>query len=471
MCNLQGDEVSPGHAARRAGFGRVSACHDSVRGNVMRSTHGREGMRRVTTCALLLAVLWVPTTVRAAPSDLPQFHIAGISVEGLRHVSPGIVVAATLLRPGIAYTEEELRQAVDRVERLPFVLAADFSLRKGSVRDTFELVVTVTETSTFFVSADIATAVGFGNFEPTAIPTVGARTFLGGYSEVAVTAATSAITRHDTPRDLHLQASYTHHNLFSRSVAGTLTLTHYTPEYDFSGTSTGLDVRFVVPLGGDHALRLGLGTRRAYQPDCSGIVYDYPCHGDSGTTTGGADWLFDSTDDPFTPRRGSRLEAGGTYFSYWTEKSWGEQSEQEDPPDETYQSHRLHLEAMSFLPLWRNQAFGIGFVLAYGRHETRNRSTFPAGVLHFSSGSAAAGLNARYTADLWQPPDHESFTRVWLESTVGVQRSRTWNDFADGRSDHQKYDRLVASMALVGRVRWGTVRLNLEYRRYWLGWR
>lgn len=87
-----------------------------------------------------------PTAVgvgtRAAETSAASasFLIEKIVVEGVGHGSEKIVAAETLLRLGSSYTEPQLREALQRVERLPFVVQADFSLRRGSERGRFELV-------------------------------------------------------------------------------------------------------------------------------------------------------------------------------------------------------------------------------------------------------------------------------------------------------------------------------------------
>ena len=65
--------------------------------------------------------------------------IQGIEVRGAQRVPPRIIVAETLLREGKDYSEDEVRDAVARVNRLPFVAAADYAMQNGV------LVINVTE--------------------------------------------------------------------------------------------------------------------------------------------------------------------------------------------------------------------------------------------------------------------------------------------------------------------------------------
>lgn len=88
------------------------------------------------------------------PAQEPaRFLIEKITVEGPKAAAVNIVRAETLLRAGESYTEDQLRQAVYRVHRLPFVLDASFSLRKGSRRGAYELLIEVEPARWFFYDA------------------------------------------------------------------------------------------------------------------------------------------------------------------------------------------------------------------------------------------------------------------------------------------------------------------------------
>jgi len=90
-------------------------------------------------------VRWLFVVLVLAPAAYaePRFYLQAIEVRGTRHVSSGVVVAASLLETGQVYTESELRDAVRRVDRLPFVLAADLALERGRERGTYVLVLDV----------------------------------------------------------------------------------------------------------------------------------------------------------------------------------------------------------------------------------------------------------------------------------------------------------------------------------------
>src|SRR5438270_12828530 len=86
---------------------------------------------------------WGQEEPATAQETTDRFLIEKITVEGPKAAVANIVRVEMLLREGGSYTEDQLRQAIYRVHRLPFVLDASFSLRKGSRRGAFELVVEV----------------------------------------------------------------------------------------------------------------------------------------------------------------------------------------------------------------------------------------------------------------------------------------------------------------------------------------
>ena len=111
---------------------------------------------------VLLAAVWTawPSSakgdgVSAGEAAEPRFFIEAIDVEGTRHARPEVVVSESLLEGGRGYTEPELRDAVHRIRRLPFVLDARVRLRKGSERGNYRLLVTVDEAHRTFFGGDV----------------------------------------------------------------------------------------------------------------------------------------------------------------------------------------------------------------------------------------------------------------------------------------------------------------------------
>lgn len=156
------------------------------------------------------------------------FFIESIEIEGARHASPELVEAESWLVAGKTYSEPDLRQAVFRIQRLPFVLSADFVLAKGSQRGRYRLVIRVEEIRRWFFGEDatytrFTNSVAFDslfgqNHSLTPGGQAGIRLFLGKYNMVFGSISNRG----------GLQAGYTRYNLFDRSASLSLGLTHQT---------------------------------------------------------------------------------------------------------------------------------------------------------------------------------------------------------------------------------------------------
>jgi hypothetical protein len=110
-----------------------------------------EGRHSSQISSLLVALL----LFLAFPAQAQErFLIERIDVRHLVHASAGVIRAESRLREGQQYDESELRDANNRIKRLPFVLDAAFKLERGSVRDAYVLVITVNETKSFFYLFD-----------------------------------------------------------------------------------------------------------------------------------------------------------------------------------------------------------------------------------------------------------------------------------------------------------------------------
>ena len=242
-----------------------------------------------------------------------SFVIEKIVVVGVHHGSEGIVASETLLTSGNAYTEAQLREALQRVERLPFVVMADFSLRRGSARGRFELVITAVETKPVFFGGVLGADWRRG--------TTWSRWMVGGrhpgpggedllWTEQRGQCHCSAVT--DAASDsgggidgtrASFTLAYRHHDLFGRHIVGTL-------EADaFGSGSRGLGAELAVPVTRTSVITLGFGRstleeRGSYGP------YDPYSRPATARTTG-------STSGGNATRPTTRSRRGGGPGSGW----------------------------------------------------------------------------------------------------------------------------------------------------------
>ena len=209
-----------------------------------------------------------PGFTDALPDEysLPRFYIETIGVEGIRLATPEIIVTRSLLEEGRPYTENELREAMYRVHRLPFVLDAAFSLGKGSERGRYRLLIRVEEVRSFFFGAEATYDVG-GTLAGTPIDdrwndtlTAGVRFFAGDGVFFAAVGDSE-----------DLQVGYTRYRLLDRPVLLRFALARESccavelhelgldpavAIWQATGESDRVELTLGLPIHGNHSLRL-----------------------------------------------------------------------------------------------------------------------------------------------------------------------------------------------------------------------
>lgn len=293
--------------------------------------------RTFQAVALLVLAALPVRAQEAAPQEPARFLIETIAVEGTKEAAANIIRAETLLEKGKTYTEDQLRQAVYRVHRLPFVLDASFALRKGSRRGAYELVIEVQTARWFFFDNWIRT---FRFNQPLDLEDsfrtdesmkssldlgglVGARLFVGrsGVLFAALDSEEGAqigFTRYDLfHRGILASAGYSRDACCVREVLP-LTLDPDFASWSFS-TSEKLSLGLAVPLGGPQSLQLSASERTGDRGARSEVLLapggtiqtDRFVDGrDLTYRRAEAKWVWDTSDDPLVPHRGLGISAG-----------------------------------------------------------------------------------------------------------------------------------------------------------------
>ncbi|HEY4593109.1 MAG TPA: hypothetical protein VIJ61_11920, partial [Thermoanaerobaculia bacterium] len=234
-------------------------------------------LRAIAVLLVLLAGGAPARSDEAAPEP-DRFLIERITVEGPKEAAANIVRAETLLRAGELYSEDQLRQAVYRVRRIPFVLDATFSLRKGSRRGAYELLIEVRPAQWFFYDAWVRT---FAFEQPVVL---GDESFLGDRSSVALVGLAGA--RHFVGRSGVVfaavdsreggQVGFTQYDLFHRGILASAGLsrdvccvTEVLPlgiDPTFSSWSFNDTVRvslgLAIPLSGPQSIQFAASERQ-----------------------------------------------------------------------------------------------------------------------------------------------------------------------------------------------------------------
>jgi hypothetical protein len=455
-------------------------------------------LRRGRTAAWVLISMLSPLVMAAQPAaglELPRFEIETITVEGAEKISPQIVVSESHLERGRSYTEGELQDARYRIVRLPFVLDAEFSLRKGSTRGLYELVITVKDTRRWFFGVDVelirwARPVSFSSLDTDEYSAASAglsgRRFSAGRHGVFFLAAGG--------EDGSLHLGYTQYNLLDRSILLGLSLavTDCAPEepseegrggscltdlyelgldptfstWTAEGHSNRIRLDLGVPLRGNQSVRFAgslrstsSGFRRqAFDPDPSGF-FDFD---NLEELRSNLSWVYNSTDEPIFPTTGTILETGLSFNSLRTDLQSVTLQGRRPDIHARMDSRELGLQVIGkrFWPVTESQTLSAKLQLFLGRSDVENVPTegrqLLTGKLDVFRGSLTAGhakfLKRTRVGTRWRD--------VRWENDVELIRRGTSPEFGLAENPVAGF-RLGSGIAL--RNTWGLFRFKLSY--------
>lgn len=433
--------------------------------------------------AVLAAALGAPPPLAAASSP-PAFFIETITVENAAHVSPEIVVSESLLEAGRAYTEVELRDAVHRIVRLPFILDAEFSLRKGTERDQYELVITLDETRRWFFSLD-----SVDTFWSDPISVNGTATTDRTEASAALAGRRWAVGRQGLffaalgGTDGTLTVGYQHFDLFDRDIFLSTSLsladcdqptegpndpgdegcrTELEPlgldptasTWSFSGEGLHGALTLGVPLEGNRSIQVRAETRRID----SGIRrYAFAPVGflrfDHRTDTHlNVSWVQNSVDDPVFPSAGSLVEVGldGRGLDAEINRSF------------TMRSRQLGVlfSGAWYRPWGHRQAFSLGLRGFVGGSRLENVPIASFGLVDDNLSVFEGSVSLGHGLFLVQSRKHDRVRDLRWESSAEAFVLRTSPDF-DQIDNPFAGLRLTSGLAY--RNRWGVFRFGFSF--------
>lgn len=447
--------------------------------------------------AVLLTLVSPGSAQQTPPDDTARFLIQTITVETDREASAGIIKAETLLKEGETYTEDDLRQAIARIHRLPFVLDASFSLRKGSERGTYELVVEAHTARWFFFDRGLQyTSFGKayaleGNFLSSSHYAVSQTGLIGGrlFTGRSGVLYGSVGFHQDLVSDgLGIELGYTQYDLFGLGIVadGSYSTNHCcTTEVLPFGISPNLQVwdwkrderaalSLAVPLSRNRSLQFAwterwgeAGNHRALLFEDSSFFFgEQILGGDQRSRQMTARWIRDTTDDPILPSRGSVLFAGLEYAEYdardlrLLEYHYPDPPVERPEPDFHGEQRTVALGATRHWSLTPRQSVSATGRISYGQSQATNldvnRFLFP--EAEFDVFGASVG--GKHLFRLWSLREPGNHGDLYLENEVryGVESSSP--DF--GLRDNP-LGRLEISTGLTFRNRWGRLRVALAY--------
>jgi hypothetical protein len=408
------------------------------------------------------------------------FVVERIVVEGARRGSEKIVIAELLLTLGNAYTEGQLREALHRVRRLPFVVEADFALRKGSQRGRVELVVTVSEAWPVFFGGSLAAA---GDDDAccdtqwfaVAAPQVGARLFFGGQNEIAASVVGFATTEPYGSSDLLYDVSYRHHDVFGRHVVGTLFLR--TPQSLPRGYELGASLG--VPLSRVSTVDASfLRNDVSYGWQCTWCELSAPVRSSTVTDRSVLAIRRDTTDDPFVARQGTRLQSElsyavnhGVYSSPWAPFADPTTPVSPEPwvTDSTSREVGASIAGRRYWPLSPRTSLGLGLRLSGSLQSGDSAASSGEQALASSVEGRSGSLRLEGEVLRTLPGLSRGRAELWWSAKAGFGMSgnrielESPNILLPYRETRNRYSNASLAFSLAARGRWGLAQLEFRW--------
>lgn len=259
---------------------------------------------------IAFAAALIAASALAQPAS-PRYFIERIEVRNAHRVSSALVIAETTLRNETEYSEEDLRDAAARLNRLPFILSSDFSLEKGSDRGRYVLAITIAESKPFFFFIDARPTllddsrhtvdydVDPGSESKDAA--LGLRWFVGGRGVLHAGVTSRRDRREYTTSYSAWAVGYTQYDLFGTRAFATVNL-----RLPFDSPAEGsLSPQLVVgvPITTNQTLTLDFEDThfRKDEQEILGIEFNRQDSERLLSLT----WTYNTTNDPFVPTRGT----------------------------------------------------------------------------------------------------------------------------------------------------------------------
>lgn len=434
-------------------------------------------MTRTFLVAVFLSILAATAIAQeAAPA---RFFIERIEVRNARRVSPDVVIAESRLQEDVEYSETELSDAAARLNRLPFLLSAEFSLERGSERGRHVLVISVAETRPFFFLLDIVPVYhdeniieGGLNFEYTDRLGAAENEGLAGFRFFVARrgALHFGLFIRDDNRDYTrdysaLTVGYTQYDLFGTRAFATLNLKK--PVGGVAEGSLSPQVVLGAPLSGNQTLTLTYDETN-FSRQTEDRLSGEPLDRQDGERLVSLRWTYDTTNHPFLP-------TSGTLLSAMPLVAWRDTADyvfvfdgnmSSDPQPETVHTTSLGLDLAAARYWELSDRNSVSGTIEAGWASVDERRTEPAGRVEFTHQPWYGIARAGFSHSLWDRNERRNGDSR-LEATVGYvmrHRHERFYAFRGPLVDRDRTDdRIQVSTSWVRRTSWGTLRLGVGY--------
>jgi len=383
--------------------------------------------------------------------------IERIEVRNAHHVSTRVIIDETTLREGKEYSEEDVRVAVARVNRLPFVVSADFALEKGTQEPGRVLIINVTEMRrlSFLVDArgllgdTIRRTLDYDFDRPgESNDAASARWFAGDRGMLHFNMAVRRGRQSFTARYTAWEIGYTRYDLFGTGAFATVNIR--TPVDSVNEKRFSPQLAAGLPLTPSqtvsveyHDTSFVRDTLNLFGTELNQLLYERVIS---------LAWTYNTTDQPFAPSRGTLVRIAPVHQMV-------DRAAFNSIPRSTnfaaYAEHAntngIDFAALHYWPLSEEISVSAGIIAGWATIEDRVHPSplFPPTDRHPTYEIAQAG----YTRNL-------GHSRLELEARFRTDRQDV---FVSTVPDHEHAIEVSASW--VRRSVWGTLRLGLGYEK------
>jgi outer membrane protein assembly factor BamA len=410
-------------------------------------------VRRILTAFTFVSIAFFAFGQERAPG---RVFIERIEVRGAQHVSPRVIVAETALREGNEYSEDDVSAGVARVNRLPFVVSADFAMEKGTQDGRSVLVINVREMKrlSFFVD-------GRGLFGDSSHRTLdydfdrpgesndaaAARLFAGDRGMFHFSMAVRRGRQSFTSRYTAWEIGYTRYNLFGTGTYATFNMR--TPVDSVNEGRFTPQAAIGLPLTPSQTVSVEYHDTSFVRETLHLFGSDLKTQLAERVITFA--WTYDTTDQPFAPARGTLVRIAPIH----------QMTDRADfnaiPRSTNFAAYAEHLNtngvdiaALHYWPLSDVNSVSAGVMAGLATVEDR---VHPLSIIHFDDRHPTYQIvQAGYSRSL-------GTSRLEIEARYRIDQL----DLQFGPLNRQQA--IEASASWVRSNVWGTLRLGIGYER------
>ncbi|MEO8379243.1 MAG: hypothetical protein ABI779_06230 [Acidobacteriota bacterium] len=268
---------------------------------------------------LAMCIVWAGATF----AQETRYRLERIIVEG-SNVAEEIIRGEARLDEERTYTEEDFRQAVYRIRRLPFVTDATYRIEPGVSSGGTALIVKILDTAPIFYGADLqATRRSDGETVKDGSLLLGGRWLLDNLGVLE-----GAVQKSDNDDGFLAGVAYRAYDIYGTGATGSIAIAQR-----FKATERVYDPQAVLTLGWPLTQRQTVTFTASRSK--SRVTRNFDVNGDDDTdpetitdiddnldltnrdrfTFAELRWAYESIDDPLVPTLGVSASAGPRYFN------------------------------------------------------------------------------------------------------------------------------------------------------------